>query len=320
MNQQHDSQPFFLYGKAFHRINQLPKVDKIYAVIFDGSTFHLTREQTLLLSTSADKVNRKYGKPFEIGHPPTYIGKQDVLSCFNSLFCLFNDSEQIEINSDNKSTFLFLSQQLDNPCLKMVCLKVNFDSPQYFFFSSERFMQIPQQTFSHLFDLTIYINNKAFFCNSIFASCLSNAFFELKLQNLAKQEIHFDNIDFGETLLSFLRILNGFSFFVLPFAIDSLQSVIDLLGVQSFSRELPTPTTFENAVQFLSNLVFSDFELQFEDSCSLIARNFSRLSSTDFLDLTNKALERILSLENLRLPSETFLLKRIIECPQKSTY
>jgi hypothetical protein len=168
MNQQNDSQPFFLYGKAFHRINQLPRVDKTYAVVFDGSIFHLTKEQTLLLSTSAYKFNRKYEKPFEIAHPPIHISKKIVLSCLRSLISLFNDSERIEIKTNSKDGFLFLSRQLDNPCLEMVCLKVNLDASQYFFLSSERFVQIPHQTLSHLFDLTIHINSEIFSCNSVF--------------------------------------------------------------------------------------------------------------------------------------------------------
>jgi hypothetical protein len=78
-----------------------------------------------------------------------------------------------------------------------------------------------------------------------------------------------------------------------------------------------SPTTFGEAAQFLSNIIFSDFAQQFDDSCNFIAQNFSCLSSTDFSNLTNKALEKILFLESLRLPSENFLLEKILECPQK---
>jgi hypothetical protein len=50
----HNSQPFCLYGKAFHRINQLSRADeKTYSIVSQGFTFQLSRKQMLLLSTAA---------------------------------------------------------------------------------------------------------------------------------------------------------------------------------------------------------------------------------------------------------------------------
>jgi hypothetical protein len=180
MKQQQDSRPFFFNGKFFHRINQLPRIEKTCSIFFQQSVAYLSKEQLILLSTSAYEYHKKYEKPFEIINPPAHISHQVVLNCFHSLLSLFNDSEQIEINTENKSAFLFLSNQFDNPYLENICLKVSVFSPQYFFFSSERFAQIPQQTFSSLFDFTLYINNKPFPCSSVFASCLSNTILKSK--------------------------------------------------------------------------------------------------------------------------------------------
>jgi hypothetical protein len=154
-------------------------VEKTYWIVFQSFEIHLTKEQTLLLSTSAFQCNHQTGKSFEISNPPSHISEQEVLDCFNSLISLFNDTDQIEINDKNKAAFLFLSHQLDNPSLEKVCLKVNFYFSQYFTFSSKRFRQIPQNIFSAIFDFTIYTNSKAFHFNSAFAFCLYAKIFEL---------------------------------------------------------------------------------------------------------------------------------------------
>jgi hypothetical protein len=212
---------------------------------------------------------------------------------------------------------LFLARQFDNPCLEKICLKVNANISHFFFFSSKRFHTMNRQTLSQLFNFTIYINDEAFRCNSAFASCLSNTVFNLRLQNPSIQEIHFNNIDFHDILLSLFQILNGYSFDYFSFDMNEIQSAIDLIGLISFSGELSSPTTFEEAITFLSNLIFIQFEEQFEKSCNLIARNFSQITSSDFTNLTNKSLERILSLDALRLPSENFLFERILENTNK---
>jgi hypothetical protein len=54
-HQPNDAQRFFLSGKAFHQINQLPNAEKTYLIICKQFTARLTKEQTILLSTSAYK-------------------------------------------------------------------------------------------------------------------------------------------------------------------------------------------------------------------------------------------------------------------------
>jgi hypothetical protein len=87
MNESHlDSQSFTLFGKAFHRINQLPwAMEKTYSIVFRHLTAHLTMEQVILLSTSVYKHNQKYEKPFIIETPPRPISDQEVLDSFRSL-------------------------------------------------------------------------------------------------------------------------------------------------------------------------------------------------------------------------------------------
>jgi hypothetical protein len=73
MDQSHpDSQQFFLSGKAFHRINQFPFIKKTYSIKYQSFRIALTKEQTLLLSTSAFKCNKR-GNCFVIEKPPKHI-------------------------------------------------------------------------------------------------------------------------------------------------------------------------------------------------------------------------------------------------------
>jgi hypothetical protein len=67
-----------------------------------------------------------------------------------------------------------------------------------------------------------------------------------------------------------------------------------------------------------NNFIFTDYEQQFNDACQIIAQCFFRIIFSDFADLTNKSLEKILSLDTLLLLSENFLLERIIENHSKT--
>jgi hypothetical protein len=313
-----DSQSFDLFGKAFHRINQLPwAMEKTYSIVFRHFSAHLTMEQAILLSTSVYKHNQKYGKPFIIETPPRPISDQEVLDSFRSLLTLFTDVEEIEINSQNKAYFLFLSSQFDNSHLKDICLKVNFDIPQHFSFSSKRFRWVHQKTLSKLFDFTVYINHRPFHCDSVFTSCFSQTIFAVKCQNSSIQEIHFNNIDLDHILLSLFEILNGHSFSFSCSNINSLQSAISLIGLRSFPGNIESPTTFHEAIHFLSQPTFINFEEHFHHSCHLIAQNFSNLFEHNFSKLTTRAIERILSSEYLHLPTENFLFQTICPNPEK---
>jgi hypothetical protein len=111
--------------------------------------------------------------------------------------------------------------------------------------------------------------------------------------------------------------LNGHSFLFSSSDINSIQSAIDLIGIISFSGEIKSPSTFQEAVHILSQPSFINYEKQFEQSCQLIAEHFSNLTEFDFHKLTTRALERILSLETLCLPNEKFLFEKINQDPAK---
>jgi hypothetical protein len=168
-----------------------------------------------------------------------------------SLLSLFEDADQIEINYQNQNAFLFLANQLDNSFLETTCLNVAASSPQFFVFTSERFLNIPQKILSQLFNFTIYINHEAFFCNSAFASCLSHAIFELKNEDSAIQEIYFNVIPLHSILLEFFLLLKGYPFNFSSYEINDIQSAIDLIKFTSFKIDIPEPSKFDEAISFL---------------------------------------------------------------------
>jgi hypothetical protein len=146
---------------------------------------------------------------------------------------------------------------------------------------------------------------------------MSDIVFQLRSQDPIIHQVHFYDIEFDSILLSLLNILNGNSFIYLPPELNYVQSSIDLIDISSFSGKILIPATFQEAIFLLSNVIFIHFRQQFEHSCHLVSENFSQITSSDFGKLTHKSLERILSLDALRLPCENFLLQKIIETPRK---
>jgi hypothetical protein len=71
------------------------------------------------------------------------ISKDDLISSFSSLLILFDSVEAIQIDHLNVLTFKYLSEVLDNALLWKVCKSVKINEPQLFYFSSERFSQLP---------------------------------------------------------------------------------------------------------------------------------------------------------------------------------
>jgi hypothetical protein len=102
------------------------------------------------------------------------------------------------------------------------------------------------------------------------------------LHDSTVQEIHFNDINFGDDLVSIFQLLNGHSFLFLSSEISSIQSTIDLIRIISFSEELKTPVTFQEVVHFLGQPTFINDEEQFEQSCHFSAEHFTNLTEFDF--------------------------------------
>jgi hypothetical protein len=147
---------------------------------------------------------------------------------------------------------------------------------------------------------------------------MSDIVFQLKSQDPTIHQVHFYDIEFDSVLFSLLNVLNGNSFLYLPSELNYVQSSIDLIGISSFSGEILIPATFQEAIFLLSNVIFRHFQPQFEHSCHLVSENFSQITSSDFSKLTHKSLERLLSLDTLRLSSESFVFQKIIGTPEKT--
>jgi hypothetical protein len=146
---------------------------------------------------------------------------------------------------------------------------------------------------------------------------LSQTIFHLKCQNPTIKEIHFHQLELQKVFSSLFYLLKGHSFIFSQFDVNILQAAIDLIGFNSFTDEIPIPTTYEEILLYLTQPIFFEHRQHFEHSCNFMAENFNLLSPQDFSKLANKSVERILSLDTLRLPSENFLFERILEHPQK---
>jgi hypothetical protein len=291
--QMHDLTQVSLVGKAFHRLSKFNHQNQtLYQIHFMNYHAKLTPEQTILLSLSAYKYNRKNGLPFEISKHQNGFFNQQIRESLRSLVKLFKNTEQVEINSQNKSAFLYLADQLDNKSLQKICSKVYPNSPQKFFLSSKRFSNIPIRILSQLSDFTVYINNEPFRCNSSFACCLSDSIFELKLQDSTIQEFRFENVEEYSILTSFFQVLNGYSFSLSRFNLNIIQVAIDLIGFTLNYSEMPFPTNFHETNMFLSKPIFANYEQQFEVSTQMIANEFSLITAEIFSHFTTKSIEK----------------------------
>jgi hypothetical protein len=148
------------------------------------------------------------------------------LASLSQLVSLFKNTDQIEINPQLKQAFAFLAEQLDNKTIQKTCRQVTSKCAIYYGLSSKKFSNLHSKPLENLFDFTIIINKKPFPCNSSFASCLSNKIFEVKRQNSTINEIEFDNLE------------------------------LDFIQFPSNTRQILTPTNFQEALNFLSKPIF----------------------------------------------------------------
>jgi hypothetical protein len=159
----------------FHRINQiLYAADKSLEVKICSKSYFFSKEQIILFSITA------FLKILETRHEfhvlcPSDISEECLVSCFQEVFFLFSNSEQILISQNNALIFRYLSEVFENTVLFSICENVlSTNHPQPFFLSSEQFAQIPQNVFDSMNDFRILLNNEEIKCNHVFASLISN--------------------------------------------------------------------------------------------------------------------------------------------------
>jgi hypothetical protein len=208
-----------------------------------------------------------------------------------ALLSLFEDQTQIKITFERKPTFAFLGKELDNRILQQVCSLVSPTHPQFFFLSSERFRDISQSKLELLQNFTIFINQQAFRCNSIFASCLSQNIFELLLFDSTLDQIYWNDPSLDQILISLFHLLLGFPFFSFQFDPYLLYRAYILVGFHSTETQIGNPRSFEETVLFLSHSYCFDFPNQFIFSVHLVAQEFTSVTSKIFSEMLTKSIE-----------------------------
>jgi hypothetical protein len=265
-----------LNGENFHRISKLTSPEKkIYSILIQNQTYHLSPEETLLLSNSAFQSNSFHGKPFVINVPSNKRSETffiQLKSSMNSLLSLFQDQVQIEISFQDKESFDFLGRELENRSLLQVCNFVTPTQSQMFFLNSERFRDISDSLLRQLHNFTLIINQQRFPCNSIFAACLSRNIFEAFLINSNINEFEWNDPQHDQILVSLFYLLLGFPFPSFRFDSHLLFQAFVLIGFHPDEIKIGNPNTFEEAILFLSNLTCS-IRILFQLSCKRIFFN-----------------------------------------------
>jgi hypothetical protein len=253
----------FLTGEYFHRNSKLkPPEKRTYSIIIENQIYELSPEETLLLSNSAFQSNSTHGQPFIIQIPSSHVLRSfpaQLKKSIKSLLSLVKNQIQIEISFQEKEAFTFLGKELDNRSLQQVCRLVSPSQNQFFCLSSERFREISQSQLQMLQNFRIIINEQVFCCNSIFASLLSKNIFESILFNSDLNEIQWNDPQLDQILVSLFYLLKGLPFPAFQFEPYLLLKAFILIGFHPSEIEIGNPSSFEEAVVFLSHLSCFDF-------------------------------------------------------------
>jgi hypothetical protein len=307
---------FFFAKSDFHIIGKLTKlIDKVCEFQIGSYSKFLSKEQTLFLSISAFIYISEKHIPFQIEFQSNQfeINQENLISAFEELCSLYENQTEIIINSNNFLTFKFLSECLDNQSLAYVChsfLSSN-NQNQVFFLTSKRFSQIPSTLLDKTFDFVVQITPITIRCNSIFASCISNAIAEIKKRNL------FLAIDFStehekvkEIIIDFFAMLKCLPFIIHKFKKNLIREAIKSIGFISLTNFVSNEQNF--------GMLLGDFLAQHTykiEPCSFLSLSLNEIEkvfSSSFLVLHNgnqlfDALESLISQNRNQL----FLIKYV---------
>jgi hypothetical protein len=189
---------FDLHGEDFHKLSKLEAPNnKRFLIKICNKIFHLTKEETYLLSPKCYSLILKISFSFSITLPSNqkskYFNKDDLIQAFEQLYLLFSTRIQILINQSNVHVFKYLSKVLENEYLRIECEHfLNGESSNTcFMFSSKMLLERSARIKKSLYDFTIFVNNIKIKCNKAFCCCLSQTIFQVVLNDSSVEEFHF---------------------------------------------------------------------------------------------------------------------------------
>lgn len=241
---------------------------KDYIIKIYDQEFSFTKPQFLLLSSSAFSYFKNNSDPFELV-PPSAFDQNQVISCFSSIYLLFENSLSIEINSLNQKIFQFFGDFLDNKSLLKAC-KFPFNSFGKFSFSFSRFFEVNTKTINSLHNFEIEINDQIYQCSSSLLCCLSDLVFHQfqleKLYNKLSLSVPDEILPVFESIFDHF---NGnpiiFDQFPIHFFLISFEKLQILAAKDLLQSVVPKPISLEEAITFVSQ-EYSDYYQHLQQS------------------------------------------------------
>jgi hypothetical protein len=166
-----------------------------------------------------------------------------------------------------------------------------------------------------LYYFTIFVNNEKINCNKAFSCCLSNSIFQAIFNDASIKEFHFNNVHNEQIFISFFNILFGESF---QAGIYSNREVIECFSFVGCYFTIPLNfQNFDDIIWFLS-LPFSKNQTDLYYKCTrIVAKNFQKIPTQFLQKLSVQTLELVFNNDNFIRPSQTFLIKLLIQDTSK---
>jgi hypothetical protein len=287
-----NSQKNCLLKSDFHKIEKLiTSKEKTFEITICSKSFFFSKEQIILFSIKALVHILNTNLPFYVSCLPD-ASEESLISCFNEIYLLFSSSEEFEISQDNVFIFQYFSEIFENSSLSLACKNViKTDQSEYFFLTSEIFSAIPTDILDSFKKFKILLCNETIYCNSIFASLVSNYIFRQMLKDPASDLIDFSNYRYPEIIKLFFEILRGN---VIQIDEIKIEQILDAINF------LESDTLFVRS--FLQNYPF----------------NFVSKSTTSLFSLPNESIQSIISSPYFHLKNENQLFELLFEKIQKN--
>jgi hypothetical protein len=304
--------PFTFGCQDIHNLNILSDQKK-FIVIVGGEIFKYTLEQLAFLSPLIFSHFLTTDEPYQIEVP--IVDSICFLNCFKEIDSLFYSVSELLIPSQKVEYLFKIAELLGNPHLLETCKSPCQNDFLQFSFNSAHlaFLNIEQK--KALINFTLIINNTSFHINKNMFSCVSELLlgvdsFQNSLSFSVSNEVF-------ECFTSFIKILEGFSFFGNNFPISTIVSMTDTFLFKSLKEFvdsfLKSCNNIEDSIRFLSQNGFSSFENIFQQSVSVLADNFSSLTFEQLNILSIEVLQAIIKSDKIKNPNEDYIQQIILK-------
>jgi hypothetical protein len=233
-------------------------------------------------------------------------GLEDFQVCFAQLDSLLRTSEEIQIHRGNVDSFIFIAEKLENLFLLEVCFSISGNEVINLSLSSLNFKMLPSQSKKLLKKFTLVLNGQQIPINRSLFTCCSSLLLNIDLS------VSSYSIDVSEEVfhcfLYFLKIFEGVPFYWKNFGIPAIFKMTKYFQIHSLKTfvdiNLPPPSSFEEAIQFLSDGFIVSCPTLLRKSISILLENISLISFNQLANISVEAFQEVLKSDKFIIAGE----------------